>query len=76
MQKINMVFELCTRSGAISELVFNNMRNFLPPTFLQKKLNTNKDVFKLTVRDLPSEWTANVKLRRERHKQRNDAMRE
>lgn len=62
-----MVFELCTRNGAISELVFNNMRNFLPPQYLQKKLNTDRDVFSMTVRDLPPEWTCNVKLRRNRN---------
>eukprot|EP00804_Cyclotella_cryptica_P012196 CCRYP_009871-RA/>CCRYP_009871-RA protein AED:0.05 eAED:0.05 QI:118/1/1/1/1/1/6/214/1064 len=68
IQRINMVFELCVRSGAISELVFSNMRNFLPPQYLQKKLNTTGNVKKLTVRDLPPEWTCNVKLRRIRNK--------
>lgn len=68
IQRINMVFELCVRSGAISELVFSNMRNFLPPQFLQKKLKTTGDISKLTVRDLPPQWTCNVKLRRIRNK--------
>ncbi len=68
IQRINMVFDLCVRNGAISELVFNNIRNFLPPQYLQKKLNTTGNIKQLTVRDLPSEWTCNVKLRRIRNK--------
>ena len=67
IQKINMVFEWCTRSGAISELLFNNMRNFLPQQFLRKKLNTTRDIYDLTAHDLPPEWTRNVKLSRQRH---------
>ena len=67
IQRINMVFEWCTRNGAISELLFNNMRNFLPPQYLQKKLNTTRDIYALTAHDLPPEWTSNVKLARQRH---------
>jgi hypothetical protein len=64
MQKMNHIFELCVRSGAINELVFNNIRNVLPTQYLQKKLKTDKDVYKLTVHDLPSDWTKNTRLGR------------
>ena len=58
---INRIFELTIKSGSVNELLFNNMRGFLPPQYLQKKLKTTKDVQQLTVHDLPPEWTCNVK---------------
>lgn len=63
---INRVFDLTIKSGKVDELLFNNMRNFLPPQYLQKKLKTTVDVQSLTVHDLPPAWTCNVKLGRER----------
>ena len=62
MKLINHIFLLTVRNGAIDELLFNNMRNFLPKEYLQKKVKTEKDVSKLTVRDLPAEWTKNATL--------------
>ena len=59
---INRVFELTIKSGLVNELLFNNMRRFLPQQYLQKKLKTDLDVYQITVHDLPSEWTRNVKL--------------
>ena len=55
----------------MSELVFNNMRNFLPPQYLQQKLNTTYNVKELSVRDLPPEWSRNVRLRRQRNRSSN-----
>lgn len=66
---INRVFDLTVRSGLVNELLLNNMRRFLPAQYLQKKLEkklkTNVDVRKLTVHQLPPEWTCNVKLGRD-----------
>mmetsp|Transcript_8857 Transcript_8857/g.18945 ORF Transcript_8857/g.18945 Transcript_8857/m.18945 type:complete len:101 (-) Transcript_8857:95-397(-) len=59
---INRVFEYTVKSGAINELLFNNIRRFLPKEYLKKKIKTEKDVYDLTVHDLPSEWTRNVTL--------------
>lgn len=59
---INRVFDLTVRDGLVNELLFNNIRRFLPKRYLQKKLDTNMDVHKLTVRQLPSSWTCNVTL--------------
>jgi hypothetical protein len=52
------------KNGAFNELLFNSVRGFLPPSYLQKKLNRKDDVRTLTVHDLPAEWTRNVKLGR------------
>ena len=65
---INRIFELTIKSGYVNELLFNNLRRFLPPQYLQKKLSTDKDVRQLTVHDLPREWTRNVKLGRDQFK--------
>ena len=66
---INHIFDLTVRSGLVNELLLNNMRRFLPAQYLQKKLEkklkTNVDVRKLTVHQLPPEWTCNVKLGRD-----------
>lgn len=66
---INRVFDLTVRSGLVNELLLNNMQRFLPAQYLQKKLEkklkTNVDVRKLTVHQLPPEWTCNVKLGRD-----------
>ena len=62
MAWINHVFELTIRSGSVNELLFNNMRRFLPAQYLQKKLKTNVNVHQLTVHELPSDWTCNAKL--------------
>ena len=66
---INRVFDLTVRSGLVNELLLNNMRRFLPAQYfqkkLEKKLKTNVDVRKLTVHQLPPEWTCNVKLGRD-----------
>jgi len=59
---INRVFDLTVRDGLVNELLFNNIRRFLPARYLQKKLDTNMDVHALTVHQLPSSWTCNVKL--------------
>ena len=59
---INRIFELTIKSGHVNKLLFNNMRRFLPQQYLQKKLKTDLDVYQITVHDLPSEWTCNVKL--------------
>ena len=66
MAWINHVFELTIRSGSINELLFNNMRRFLPAKYIQNKLKTNMDVHRMTVHQLPSDWTCNVKLNRDR----------
>jgi len=63
---INRIFELTIKSGSVNELLFNNMRGFLPRQYMQKKLNTTEDVQRLTVHDLPLEWTCNAKLGRNR----------
>ena len=67
---INRVFDLTVRSGMVNELLFNNMRRFLPAQYfqkkLEKKLNTNVDMGQLTVHQLPPEWICNVKLGRDR----------
>ena len=63
---INHVFELTIRSGCVNQLLFNNMRRFLPAEYLQKKLKTNMDVHRMTVHELPSGWTCNAKLNRDR----------
>jgi hypothetical protein len=67
---INRVFDLTVRSGLVNELLFNNMRRFLPAPYLQKKLekklNTNVDMGQLTVHQLPREWICNAKLGRDR----------
>lgn len=69
--RINRMFELTVKSGSVNELLFNNMRRFLPPQYLQKKLKTTEDVRLLTVHDLPPEWTCNVKLgRKDRRRSR------
>ena len=65
---INRIFELCIRSGSMSERVFNNIRNFLPPKYLQKKLQTTRNVNELTAHDLPAQWTSSVKLGRNQNK--------
>ncbi|KAL3764024.1 hypothetical protein ACHAW5_005108 [Stephanodiscus triporus] len=66
---INRVFDLTIRSGLVNELLFNNMRRFLPAQYLQKKLQKklkkNVDLQQLTVHHLPPEWTCNVKLGRD-----------
>lgn len=64
MAWINRVFELTIRSGYVNEYLFNNLRRYLPPLYLQKKIKTEKDIAELTVHDLPREWTCNVKLSR------------
>lgn len=64
MAWINHVFELTVRSGSINELLFNNMRRFLPAQYLQKKLKTKLDVHRMTVHQLPSDWTCNAKSSR------------
>lgn len=69
---INRIFELTVRSGMVNEYLFNNMRNYLPPQYLQKKLKTTKDVHHLTPYDLPTEWTRNVKLARAPRGQRRE----
>ena len=61
---INRIFNLTVRDRLVGELLFNNMRRYLPAKYLQKKLNTNADVQKMTVHHLPPEWTCNVKLGR------------
>jgi pentatricopeptide repeat protein len=66
LPKINSLFDLTVNSGAFNELLFNNIRGFLPPSYLQKKLNRKDDVNALTVHDLPATWTRNVKLGRVR----------
>jgi len=67
---INRVFDLTVRSGLVNELLFNNMRRFLPAQYfqkkLEKKLNTYVDVGQLTVHQLPPEWICNAKLGRDR----------
>ena len=65
MAWINHVFELTIRSGSLNELLFNNMRRFLPAQYLQKKLKTNMNVHRMTVHELPSDWTCNAKLGRD-----------
>ncbi len=54
----------------VNELLFNNMRRFLPAQYfekkLEKKLNTNVDMKQLTVHQLPPEWICNAKLGRDR----------
>ena len=69
MEWINRVFDMTTRSGMVNELLFNNMRRFLPAHYLQKKLEkklkANVDVHQLCVHQLPREWTCNVKLGRD-----------
>ena len=67
---INRIFELTIKAGFVNELLFSNMRNFLPPQYLQKKLKTTKDVRQLSVHDLPQEWTCNAKLGRDRRRER------
>lgn len=64
LPKINSLFDLTVKNGAFNELLFNSVRGFLPPSFLQKKLNRKDDVHTLTVHDLPAQWTCNVKLGR------------
>jgi hypothetical protein len=43
------------------------MRSFLPQKYLQKKLNTTQDVYKLKAHHLPKEWTSNVHVKGERN---------
>ncbi len=69
MAWINRIFELTTKSGAVNELLFNNLRRFLPSQYLQKKLKSTKNIQRLTVHDLPPEWTSSVKLGRVRRKE-------
>ena len=69
---INRIFELTVRSGQVNEYLFNNMRNYLPPQYLQKKLKTMTAVDQLTPYDLPHEWTCNVKLARAPRGQRRE----
>eukprot|EP00985_Skeletonema_marinoi_P019683 scaffold11392_cov125-Skeletonema_marinoi.AAC.3 len=64
LPKINSLFDITVKNGAFNELLFNSVRGFLPPSYLQKKLNRKDDVRTLTVHDLPAEWTRNVKLGR------------
>lgn len=64
LPKINSLFDVTVQNGAFNELLFNSVRGFLPPSFLQKKLNRTDDVQTLTVHDLPVQWTRNVKLGR------------
>ena len=64
---INHVFGLTIRSGFVNEYLFNNLRRYLPPKYLQKKINTTVNVEELTVRDLPREWSSNIKLSRRRN---------
>ena len=64
LPQINSLFDITVKNGAFNELLFNSLRGFLPPSFLQKKLNRKDDVHTLTVHDLPQQWTANVKLGR------------
>ena len=63
---INRVFELTAKSGMIDKLLFNNLLRYLPAKYLQKKIGTEADVKDLTVKDLPKEWTSNIKLGRNR----------
>ncbi|KAL7541009.1 hypothetical protein ACHAXR_010558 [Thalassiosira sp. AJA248-18] len=69
---INRIFELTIKSGFVNEYLFNNLRRYLPPQYLQKKLKTTKDVQQLTVLDLPPEWTCNVKLARGHRENRSN----
>jgi hypothetical protein len=64
LPKINSLFDLTAKSGVFNELLFNSIRGFLPPSYLQKKLNRTEDVKSLSVHDLPEQWTRNVKLGR------------
>ena len=70
--KINSLFDITVKSGAFNELLFNNIRGFLPPSYLQKKLNRKDDVQTLTVHDLPVQWTCNVTLGRVRGPMKNN----
>jgi len=65
MTWINRIFELTIKSGHINELLFNNMRRYLPEQYLQSKLKTKTPLNQLTVRDLPNEWTRHAKLGRD-----------
>jgi len=64
LPQMNSLFDLTVKDGAFNELLFNNIRGFLPASYLQKKLNRQDDVKTLTVHDLPPQWTCNVKLGR------------
>lgn len=72
LPKINSLFDVTVKNGAFNELLFNSIRGFLPPSFLQKKLNRKDDVQTLTVHDLPAQWTCNVKLGRVKSPNKKD----
>lgn len=75
---INRIFELTIKSGSMNQLLFNNVRAFLPAQYLQKKIKTTKDVQRLTVHDLPPEWTSNANIgwdrRRGNHKRKQQGI--
>jgi len=67
LELIRNLFTMCCEDGLVSDLLLNNMKNFLPKDFLSLLWNTENDPSKVNVRDLPAEWR---KHRNQTNKQR------